>query len=549
MKRVLAIVGVFLVVLLLIVVAVPFFINANTFVPILEQRLSATLGRKVTIGHLSINLFQGGMKADNLTIADDPSFSAQPFVQAKELGVGVDLPLLLFHKQLDVKKLNVVDPQIQLLQKANGKWNYSSLGANAMATSNKPAANQNGSAPPVSSIGSVHITNGLAKVVVEGSPTPRVYSGIDLTMTNFSFTSQFPFQMSANLPSNGKVSVSGEAGPINSTDSSLTPFHADLTMTHIDPVAAGFLDAQAGLSGILDVHAKMASDAVTMTSTGNVTGQQMRFSAHGAPASTPMKLNYTTSYNLASSIGNISNTSLTAGSVVADLTGTYHLIPGHPEVQLKLNGNNLSIDALQALLPAFGVHLPNGSVLRGGTLTTSLAIDGPINNLVITGPVNMTNTQLAGFDLASKLKTISALNSLAGGTGNVTAIQTLRADLNDTPQVITLTNIDTVVPALGQATGNGTIQAGGQLNFHLLAKLSGKSGLGAVANGVMAVLPGLLGQHAQTNGIPLTITGTTSNPQFNVDAGLFKSGAPANSPQKPQSNPVSNVLNGILGKH
>jgi len=549
MKRVLVAVGVVVVVLLVVVVAVPFFINANTFVPILEQRLSATLGRKVTISRLSMNLFQGGLKADNLTIADDPSFSTQPFLQARQLDIGVDLPQLLFHRQLDVKKLNVVDPHIQLLQKANGKWNYSSIGANAQSTSNAPAANQSGSAPAVNSIDSVHITNGLAKVVVEGAPTPRVYSGIDLTMTNFSFTGQFPFQVSANLPSNGKVSLSGTAGPISNTDSSLTPFHASLTMSHIDPVAAGFLDQQAGLSGVLDVRAKMASDAVTMSSSGNVIGHQMRFSPRGAPASTPMKLDYTTSYNLASSIGNISNTSLTAGSVAAKLSGTYHLVPGHPEIQLKLDGSNISIDALQALLPAFGVHLPNGSVLRGGALTTSLAIDGPMTNLVITGPVNMSNTQLAGFNLGSKLSAISALNSLGGGTGNVTAIQTLQANLNDTPQVITLTNIVAVVPALGRATGSGTIQAGGQLNFHLLARLSGKSGLSAIANGVMAALPGLLGQHAQTNGIPLTVQGTTSSPTFNVDAGLFKSGKPGNSPQRPQSNPVSNVLNGILGRH
>jgi AsmA protein len=544
MKRVLVVLGVVIAVLLIVVALLPFFISGNTFRPTLEQKLTATLGRKVTIGNLSLNLFQGGLKADNLTIADDPAFSTQPFLRATQLGVGVDLPLLLFHKQLDVKKLDVIDPQIQLLQSANGKWNYSTIGAN-----NSSKTTQSSSQPPVNSIGSVHITNGLAKVGVAGAPVPRVYSGIDLTITHFSFTNEFPFELTANLPSNGTVKLMGTAGPINNADTSLTPFKANITMRHIDPVADGFLDQQAGIAGLLDVNAKIASDAVTMTSSGQVTGTQMRFSAQGVPASSPMKLNYTTSYNLASSIGSISNTSLTAGPVVADLSGTYHLVPGQPQLQLKLDGRALSIDALQSLLPAFGVKLPNGSVLRGGTLTTALAIDGPMNALVITGPVNISNTKLAGFDLGSQLKTISALNSLAGGTGNVTAIQTLQANLNDTPQVITLTNIVAVVPALGQATGSGTIQAGGQLNFNMLAKLTGSGGLGAVANGVMAALPGILGQRVKTDGIPLTIRGTTSSPKFNVDASAFTAGSPANAKRSQPANPVGNILNGLFGKH
>lgn len=545
MKRVLVVVGIFAGLLLVVAVTLPFLVSANTFLPSLEQELSATLGRTVTIGNLSLNLFQGGLKADNLAIGDDPAFSKQPFLQAKQLGIGVDLPLLLLHKRLDVKKLEIVDPQIQLLQAANGKWNYSSLGGNKGRSSSQGGA----SSSAVNSIDSVQIKNGVAKVQVTGATAARVYSGIDLTISHFSLTTEFPFQLTANLPSDGTVKLMGVAGPIDNQDSSLTPFRADLTMRHIDPVGAGFLEAQAGISGLLDVDAKMASNAVTMTSTGEVTGTHMRFSAQGAPATVPMKVQYTTSYNLASAIGNISRTSLTAGSVVANLSGTYQLLPGHPQVQLQVDGRSLSIDALQGLLPAFGVKLPNGSVLRGGTLSTQMAIDGPMNALTITGPVDIGNTQLAGFNLGSKLAAVSALNKLAGGTGNVTAIQTLQANLKDTPQAIAVTNILAVLPALGQATGSGTILPGGQLNFNMLAKLTGNAGLGAVATDVMAALPGLLGQRVKSDGIPITVRGTTSDPKFNVDAGVFTSGGAANSQTKGQANPVGNILHGLFGAH
>lgn len=548
MKRVgIAVAGI-VVALLIIVVILPFFISANTFLPELEQRLSATLGRKTTISSLSLNLLAGGLKANNLVVADDPAFSTQPFLQAKELRVGVNMGSLLFHKQLDVKRLDVIDPDIQLLQNSAGHWNYSTLGAQSKKTSA-----QNNPQSEIFSIDSLKIENGKVTVgTVPSMTAPRIYSALDLTVTHFSFSNAFPFKLSADVPGNGTIKMGGNAGPLNAQDTTLTPFEATLGIQHLDPVKAGFLDQQAGVSGVLNGAAKLSSNGTGVDSSGQITGTGMKFSAQGAPAPVPMKLTYRISYTLSSSSGNIASANLTAGQVVAGLTGTFHLLPAHSQVNLQLAGDNLSIDALQSLLPAFGVKLPNGSVLKGGTLSTTMAINGPLNDLVITGPVAMSNTQLSGFNLKSKLSTISALNSLGGGSGNLTQIQTLRGDVKDTPQAITITNILAVIPALGQATGSGTILPGGQLNFNMLAKLSGKSGLGAIANGVMSALPGIFSHQVQTRGIPLTVRGTTSNPTFNVDASVFTSGTAtqpgAASPNAPL-NSLGKAVQGLFGSH
>jgi AsmA protein len=72
-------------------------------------------------------------------------------------------------------------------------------------------------------------------------------------------------------------------------------------------------------------------------------------------------------------------------------------------MNLKLNAPNMSVDELESLLPMLGVVLPSGSKLQGGTLSADLAINGPLNNLVVAGPVRMSNTKLAGFDMGSKL--------------------------------------------------------------------------------------------------------------------------------------------------
>ena len=62
------------------------------------------------------------------------------------------------------------------------------------------------------------------------------------------------------------------------------------------------------------------------------------------------------------------------------------------------------VDELEAMLPALGVVLPSGSKLQGGTLSADLAINGPLDKLVIAGPVRLSNTKLAGFDMGSKLE-------------------------------------------------------------------------------------------------------------------------------------------------
>ena len=69
---------------------VPFFVNAEAFRPTIESQLSSALGREVTMGRLTFAIMAGSLDADDISIADDPEFSAVPFIQAKKLNVGVE---------------------------------------------------------------------------------------------------------------------------------------------------------------------------------------------------------------------------------------------------------------------------------------------------------------------------------------------------------------------------------------------------------------------------------------------------------------------------
>src|SRR5216684_4309175 len=140
MKRALKIFGIVIAVLLVIVIALPFLVNVNSFRPRLESELTSTLGRQVKVGNLSLSVLTGSVSAEDLSIADDPAFSKDPFVRAKALNVGVEVMPLIFSKTLHVTDLTLDRPEIFLLHSASGKWNFSSLGA----TSGSKAASAGG---------------------------------------------------------------------------------------------------------------------------------------------------------------------------------------------------------------------------------------------------------------------------------------------------------------------------------------------------------------------------------------------------------------------
>jgi AsmA protein len=109
MKTFFKVLGIIIALLIIAVIVVPFFIDANTFRPKLESELTDALGRQVKVGNLSLALWSGSVVADNILVADDPQFSKTPFVQAKSLKVGVELLPLILSRTLNIREITL-DP-------------------------------------------------------------------------------------------------------------------------------------------------------------------------------------------------------------------------------------------------------------------------------------------------------------------------------------------------------------------------------------------------------------------------------------------------------
>jgi len=540
MKRVLKIGAIVIGLLILILIAIPFFIDANVFRPTLESQLTDALGRQVKVGNLSLRLFSGSVSADNISIADDPQFSKSPFVQAKSLKVGVEMRPLIFSKTLNVTELTLDQPEIRLVQNGD-RWNFSSLGgkntsapqktAPASAPSSSSASSSSGGAKAASnpnlSVAKLDVNDGRVTVAKANSDKERVYDKVNVEVEHFAFDKSFPFQLTANTPSGGTAKLSGNAGPIDANDAASTPLDAKISVQKMNLATSGFIDPAAGIAGIADLDGTVTSDGHQAKANGTLKASNLVVAKKGSPAGRPVDVKFGAVHNLTNDTGNITQGDISMGKAVAHLTGSYNAHGKVTTVNLKLNGQNMSVDDLEAMLPALGVVLPPKATLKGGGLDINLASTGAVNQLVTTGSIKLHDTQLANFNLGQQLATVAAL---AGkNTGNDTTIQNLSSDVKMSPAGTQANNINLTVPSIGVLTGGGAVSPNNELAFKMKADVGGMA-------------------------VPFGVTGTTSAPKFTPDvkgiATGFLEGALANQGKganAQQENPINSVM-GLFGK-
>jgi hypothetical protein len=723
--------------LVLVAVCLPLFLNADSFRARIESTLTKSLGRKVAIGKLELSVWSGGLVATNATVADDPAFSSQPFIQAESVKIGVEILPLIVSREVHIRGFSLESPKVQLLRAANGTWNYSTIGA----TGGKPADQDDDTrkAFPDLTVGHVTIDNGRFTVGTQpipgrrAGPPARVYDQVSLEVKHFGFRNSFPFTGSAHLPGEGVVNLSGTAGPINQQDASATPFAGKLEMKHIDPLAAGFVDASDGITGLIDSltldaswngqqmhvtsllvqsprltvarsnapappkgpasdaeganmlqnlsvddaqikdasitlttagqsgsaiyqqlnaqiqnltpktqspfhvsaqlpgggslsangklgpvnytnnaatpvnaqvtlkHVELASSGVLpadagiagtadlqaqvqsngqiLNATGTATIAGIKLAKDGQPSAKPVQVQFAVTQNEQALTGQLEHATFTVGRAIINTAGTYQTAGPTTALDLKMNGNGVPIDEIVAFLPSMGVHLPQGSQLKGGTLTTALTVSGSTANPVISGPVRLDNTQLAGFDLGSKLHTLAELTGgkMGSATGSGTNIRSLSMNIRQAGGAIQTDNIALDVVGVGTATGAGTVSAAGALNYNVILKLTGlvaggsanQPSAGGSAGGLLGGLAGMIGGGTGggslgslggiagailRNGVPVAIGGTTSNLRgvaSGAGAGAAQQllGGRSNGKQNaPKSNSLSNALGGLLNR-
>lgn len=531
MKKLWIILGSLIALVIIGVLCIPFLVDAEKFRPMVESKGQEALGRTLTIKSMQVSLLKGGVVLEGVSVGDDPAFSKQPFLTAKSLTVGVEMMPLLMSRDIRVTSVELEEPQINLMHNAAGKWNFSTLGANAAQSNKTPSSGgQN------ISVQDLRIAHG--RITVDQATKRHTYEDVNVRVQNFSEKSAFPFSLDAKTPGGGSLSLEGEAGPMAKGDTTETPMHGTIKVEGLDLAQSGFVDASTGIGGVIDYDGTVKSDGKDLHSDGKVSAKNLKLVKGGAPAHQVIHVDYASDVNLETKKGTLSRGDISAGNGnnPAHLTGTIDTHGETPVLNAVLKATNMPIDTVEGLLPAVGVVLPPGSQLQGGTVNTNLSIQGPIDRLVTAGPIDITNAKLTGFNLKSKASGIGALAGIPSASDMI--IQALNSKLRVAPEGIQANALELVVPGVGTITGDGTISASNALNFKMKAKLANAGAVGQLAN---------LTNFGQAKGeIPFMIQGTTQNPIFLPDV----AGMVGNTLKAPVQGTqgITNVLGGLFGK-
>ncbi len=406
------------VVILVVIVAVGIFaatFNVNSYHDVIQSKLQEALGRKVSLGDMSLGFFPLRFKVQNVSIADDPSFhSSKPFIQAREFDVSVQLMPLL-QKEVQVDSLNIQQPSVELIQNEKGMWNFASIG------SKTPSAGQPAAQPTPFSLNELTLTDGQVAMTDEEHHTPRsVYDHINLTLKNFAANQPFDVDASANLPGPGnqEVRLQGQGGPIPPGNTTATPFHGTLTLKNV--VIGGlqkFLNSPAlvGTDGIVSGETKITSQAGKVTAQGETSLQNGKI--QGNELGFPVAANYNLSDDLNAEVLNIQNTTIKLGSTPFEVSGTVNSKPNPAQLDLNLRANNVSAAELIQLAGASGKAFAPGMKFTG-TLSANINAKGAADKPALNGSLNVRNLQASGGQLAQPVQ-VSAMNL----TFNPTVIQ------------------------------------------------------------------------------------------------------------------------------
>ncbi len=114
----------------------------------ITNSISRAVARPAEIGAVHLRFLpQPGFDLENLVIHEDPAFGAEPMLRAPEVTAVVRLTSLL-RGRLDISRLELTEPSLNLVRRADGRWNWEALLERTERTPLAPTAKSKSEARP-----------------------------------------------------------------------------------------------------------------------------------------------------------------------------------------------------------------------------------------------------------------------------------------------------------------------------------------------------------------------------------------------------------------
>jgi uncharacterized protein involved in outer membrane biogenesis len=184
-------------------------------------KAESALGRDVNIDDIGVTLRGGiGVKLSTVTVSDEPDFSEAPFVTAKDLTVRVKLwPLI--RKQVEVKRLVLNEPVINVIRDEQGVFNFAGIARSAAQpqTEGVEARGSSGAAEPAAAatlaLAFVDIEDGTLRYSDLQKKLELQVKRIDFTAKNAALGQEASIDFKAAvLADEQNVRLEGTVGPV-----------------------------------------------------------------------------------------------------------------------------------------------------------------------------------------------------------------------------------------------------------------------------------------------------------------------------------------------
>jgi len=151
------------------VLALPLLLDVNQYRGLIQAEAEKAIGRKVTLGEMSLSLLPFGISVSPIDVQD--------LVSAESVTVGARLMPLVFGGTIEVSKVVIESPEVTLARRADGTWSVSDLGGAQPAATDE--ADEEAPARTIT-LSKLKVTDGTVRLRDETRGTASIDVGLDL---------------------------------------------------------------------------------------------------------------------------------------------------------------------------------------------------------------------------------------------------------------------------------------------------------------------------------------------------------------------------------
>lgn len=363
-------------------IAIVFFavpaINVNRYRLSVAESLSRAIGREVSVQSISIQTFpQPGLLLSGVTVADDPTISAEPMLHADEVLATIRVSSL-WRGRLEIGTLKLTYPSLNLARSNDGRWNLASLLERARETPSAPTASNR----PEARIRFPYIEADGARINLKIGNEKKVFALSEAEFAVWMASEDewrmrleaWPIRTDANLSDTGTLKLEGSwrrAPALHQTPINIRVWwdYGQLgQVSHLiygrDRGWRGEIHANATLSGEPE-HLQIRLDARV--------NDFRRYDISSADFLS-LEVHCRSLYNFTTKeLGNIA-CQMPAGSGVVLAQGMYRFTP-EPHVEMTATAENVPLQYLANLARHAKRDLPN-DVSVSGMLSAAVAVQG-----------------------------------------------------------------------------------------------------------------------------------------------------------------------------